>query len=228
VPVRQALGRYLAGPVYAARSVPAYHGAAMDGLAVRASSTFSALPESPVLLSASAEARLVNTGAPLPEGADAVVMIENTEAVGDGLQPLEHFDVGQLLRRVAAAGGEPEIVRDREQREIARAGHRVAGLQDVVEREADGVRARWGGRNRGRAGRESDGRGRESSPACNRIAWPLRRTGRPRRRRPAAPRIGGGWSWTAPRRGEPVLGDLWNYRPWCHGVILTRLSLLIR
>jgi len=52
-------------------------------------------------------------------------------------------------------------------------------------------------------------------PACNRIAWPLRRTGRPRRRRPAAPRIGGGWSWTAPRRGEPVLGDLWNYRPWC-------------
>jgi putative molybdopterin biosynthesis protein len=99
VPVRQALGRYLAGPVYAARSVPAYHGAAMDGLAVRASSTFSALPESPVLLSASAEARLVNTGAPLPEGADAVVMIENTEAVGDGYEVREAVYPWQNVRK---------------------------------------------------------------------------------------------------------------------------------
>jgi len=56
VPVRQALGRYLANAVYAARSVPAYHGAAVDGVAVVAATTFPALPESPVLLAAGSAA----------------------------------------------------------------------------------------------------------------------------------------------------------------------------
>ena len=79
VPVRQALGRYLAGPVKAVRSVPAYHGAAVDGVAVRAESTFSALPENPVLLPKGASAIQVNTGEPLPENTDAVVMIEKVE-----------------------------------------------------------------------------------------------------------------------------------------------------
>lgn len=83
VPVREALGRVLTGPVKAARSVPAYHGAAMDGVAVRAAATFGALPEHPVSMSAGTEAIPVNTGAPLPEGTDAVVMIEQVES-GDG------------------------------------------------------------------------------------------------------------------------------------------------
>ena len=79
VPVRQALGRYLVGPVKALRSVPAYHGAAVDGVAVRAENTFSALPENPVLLPKGASAIQVNTGEPLPENTDAVVMIEKVE-----------------------------------------------------------------------------------------------------------------------------------------------------
>ena len=36
VPVRQALGRYSAHAIVAARSVPAYHGSAVDGVAVKA------------------------------------------------------------------------------------------------------------------------------------------------------------------------------------------------
>ena len=36
IPVREALGRILAGPVKALSSVPAYHAAAMDGIAVKA------------------------------------------------------------------------------------------------------------------------------------------------------------------------------------------------
>ncbi len=48
VPVRQALGRVLVSPVKAIRSVPAYHAAAMDGMAVSAAATFGALPENPV------------------------------------------------------------------------------------------------------------------------------------------------------------------------------------
>ena len=38
VPVRQALGRYSAHAVAAARSVPAYHGSAVDGVAVKGGS----------------------------------------------------------------------------------------------------------------------------------------------------------------------------------------------
>jgi len=79
VAVRESLGRILVGPVKAARSVPAYHSAAMDGVAVRAAATFRALPENPAFLRADTEAFLVNTGDPLPEQADAVVMIEKVE-----------------------------------------------------------------------------------------------------------------------------------------------------
>jgi molybdopterin biosynthesis enzyme/molybdate-binding protein len=82
VPVRQALGRILAAPVHARQSVPAYHAAAMDGIAVKASQTFGALPESPVFLPKD-KAGMVDTGDPLPEGADAVVAIEYVEDAGD-------------------------------------------------------------------------------------------------------------------------------------------------
>lgn len=78
VPVRNALGRVLAGPVKALASVPAYHAAAMDGIAVKASDTFGALPEKPVTLPRDAGI-MVDTGDPLPDGKDAVVMIEAVE-----------------------------------------------------------------------------------------------------------------------------------------------------
>jgi molybdenum cofactor synthesis domain-containing protein len=83
VPVRQAAGRFLVEAVKAARSVPAHHSAAMDGVAVRATTTFGALPERPVSLKKGVEAIEINTGNPLPEGTDAVVMIENVEYAGD-------------------------------------------------------------------------------------------------------------------------------------------------
>jgi molybdenum cofactor synthesis domain-containing protein len=78
IPVRNALGRVLAGPVKALASVPAYHAAAMDGIAVKASDTFGALPEKPVILSRDAGI-MVDTGNPIPDGKDAVVMIEQVE-----------------------------------------------------------------------------------------------------------------------------------------------------
>jgi molybdenum cofactor synthesis domain-containing protein len=83
IAVRQALGRILTQPVRATRSVPAYHASAMDGVAVRAAATFGALQESPVVLQAAEDTVRVNTGDPLPESADAVVMIEKVESEGD-------------------------------------------------------------------------------------------------------------------------------------------------
>ncbi len=82
IPVRQALGRILAVPVQAQQSAPAYAAAAMDGVAVKAPDTFGALPENPVFLPKD-KALMVNTGDPLPDGTDAVVMIENVEDAGD-------------------------------------------------------------------------------------------------------------------------------------------------
>lgn len=83
IAVREALGRVTAGPVKALASVPAYHAAAMDGIAVKASDTFGALPERPLLLSRQA-GKMVDTGDPIPEGADAVVMIEGVEERAEG------------------------------------------------------------------------------------------------------------------------------------------------
>ncbi len=99
VPVRQALGRFLAAQVKAARSVPAYHSAAMDGVAVRASTTYQALPESPILLQAGAGATQVNTGAALPDGTDAVVMIESVETSSDGFEIREAAYPWQNVRK---------------------------------------------------------------------------------------------------------------------------------
>lgn len=76
--VREALDRVLVGSVKALASVPAYHAAAMDGVAVKASDTFGALPEKPLLLPREA-GKMVDTGDPIPEGKDAVVMIERVE-----------------------------------------------------------------------------------------------------------------------------------------------------
>ena len=85
----EADGRVLAEDARAARDVPHYPRAAMDGYAVRAEDTFGASGRSPAVLrererdeSGGPEAAVpVHTGSELPDGADAVVMIEETERV---------------------------------------------------------------------------------------------------------------------------------------------------
>jgi putative molybdopterin biosynthesis protein len=83
VPLAEALGRVTAGPVWAKLSSPHYHGSAMDGVAVRAADTLGASEASPVRLRIGQQATWVDTGDPLPPDADAVVMIEHVQQVGD-------------------------------------------------------------------------------------------------------------------------------------------------
>lgn len=76
-------GRILAGDVTAAVNVPNYRRAAMDGFAVRASDTLGAGSGSPVILNlgkriGKGACVRVHTGSPMPDGADAVVMVEDT------------------------------------------------------------------------------------------------------------------------------------------------------
>jgi putative molybdopterin biosynthesis protein len=89
VPVEDALGRVTARPVMARLSSPTYHCAAMDGIAVRAASTFSAREGSPVSLTPDTDFGMVNTGQPLPKGMDAVVMIEHVVFDSSGNAILE-------------------------------------------------------------------------------------------------------------------------------------------
>lgn len=74
-----ALGRVLVRAVWAKISSPHYHASAMDGFAVRSKDTHGAMPTSPVTLILGQAAAYVDTGDPLPEWANAVIPIENTE-----------------------------------------------------------------------------------------------------------------------------------------------------
>ena len=76
VPLNAARGRVTAEPVWAKVSSPHYDSAAMDGIAVRASDTVGATETSPVQLAVGDEAVWVDTGDSVPEGFDAVIMVE--------------------------------------------------------------------------------------------------------------------------------------------------------
>lgn len=83
VPVPEAVGRVLAAPVFAAISAPSYHAAAMDGVAVKAEATYGASEGRPKELAVGRSAFFVNTGNVLPDGTDAVIMIENVQVKGE-------------------------------------------------------------------------------------------------------------------------------------------------
>ncbi len=84
VPLSRALHRTISRPVEALRSSPAFHGAAMDGIAVRAETTFMASTRAPLRLETGREAFWINTGHPLPEGTNAVIMVENVNTEDEG------------------------------------------------------------------------------------------------------------------------------------------------
>ncbi|MBC8365625.1 MAG: molybdopterin molybdotransferase MoeA [Actinobacteria bacterium] len=93
VALSEALGLVLAEPVVATEAVPPFANTAMDGFAVRAADTVGApvrltvvgtlaagaAPDRPV---GPGEAIRIMTGAPVPSGADAVVMVERTSVSG--------------------------------------------------------------------------------------------------------------------------------------------------
>jgi molybdenum cofactor synthesis domain-containing protein len=99
VPLAEADGRVLAEHVVAAADVPPFARAAMDGYAVRAADTAGAARERPRALTRVAtsftgqvadrpvgpgECIEIATGAPMPEGADAVVIVEETDGEASG------------------------------------------------------------------------------------------------------------------------------------------------
>lgn len=86
VPVPESLGRITAEAVQATISSPFYHGSAMDGYAVRFPETFGASETRPVRLKLHEQALPINTGDPLPDGFNAVVMVEDVSVAGDRVE----------------------------------------------------------------------------------------------------------------------------------------------
>ncbi len=76
-------GRILSEAVYAKICSPHYNASAMDGIAVLASDTFGAAEQSPLTLAADKFVE-VDTGDALPDGKNAVVMVEDVSENADG------------------------------------------------------------------------------------------------------------------------------------------------
>ena len=77
------LGRVTAEPVFARISAPTYHSAAMDGIAIRAEETYGTTETAPKALRINESAVWINTGQALPEGYNAVIMVEKINQLGD-------------------------------------------------------------------------------------------------------------------------------------------------
>lgn len=120
VPLDEALGCVLAASVTAAEPVPPWANSAMDGFAVRSADVAHASAERPVALPVVAtvaagaaadtevgpgQAVRIMTGAPMPPGADAVVMVERTRGGPDAavVEVLEPVGAGRNIR---AAGSD--------------------------------------------------------------------------------------------------------------------------
>ncbi len=79
--VKDSLGRITAEAIIAKISSPFYHSSAMDGYAVRFVDTFGASETSPKRLRTEEQAVYVDTGDPMPDGFNAVIMIEDVNIV---------------------------------------------------------------------------------------------------------------------------------------------------
>jgi molybdenum cofactor synthesis domain-containing protein len=129
VRIDQAAGRVLAAPVISTIDVPPFDRAAMDGYAVIAQDTFGAgrhdarilrsietiyTGATPSRRIASGECAEISTGAPLPDGADAVVMVEETERTDGGIRVFTPVYPGQHVGRRAGdiAAGQPVLDAD--------------------------------------------------------------------------------------------------------------------
>src|ERR1700733_9820294 len=119
VAISDAVGRVLAEDVAARRTQPPFAVSAMDGYAVRAADVATVPAELRIVAEIPAgagfsgiidkgEAARIFTGAPWPEGADAIVIQEDTERDGDIVRIAEGAPLGRHVRRAGLDFSEGE------------------------------------------------------------------------------------------------------------------------
>lgn len=99
--VQDSLWRITSRAVYAERDVPHFRSSVMDGIAVRAADTAGASEEEPKALKEGLDFAYVDTGEPIPQEFDAVIMIEQIKELGDGrVEVYAPAYPGQYVRQI--------------------------------------------------------------------------------------------------------------------------------
>jgi putative molybdopterin biosynthesis protein len=143
--VQASIGRVTAEPIWARRSSPPFDAAAMDGIAVRAADTVGAGESTPLLLGPDAFT-VLDTGDPIPDGFDAVVMREHVHYVDGRAELRAAVAPYQHVRSIGEDISATEL--------LLPAGHRLrpvdaaaaaaAGVTEIRARRAPVVRCgRW-------------------------------------------------------------------------------------
>lgn len=116
VKVEESLGRVTAEAVIARISSPFYHSSAMDGYAVRFTDTFGASETMPRRLKIPQEAVYVDTGDPLREGLNAVIMIEDVNVFESSIEFISPVTPWQNVRTVGEDVVATELIAPENQR----------------------------------------------------------------------------------------------------------------
>ena len=121
----EAYNRVLAEDAVSTLDIPPFNRSTMDGYAVKSEDTFGAdenqpaklkvvgavaAGEQPTLVLCKGEAVEIVTGAPIPEGADAVVMIEDTEREDDDLQVFVAVAANENVMKLGADITKGEVI----------------------------------------------------------------------------------------------------------------------
>ncbi len=114
VDIMASLGRVIGEDILVPRDIPPLDNSAMDGYAVRSADIKGASREKPISLKviedlpagalargsvAAGQAIRIMTGAPIPPGADTVVMVEDTEKAGKEVRVFQGVPAGENIRR---------------------------------------------------------------------------------------------------------------------------------
>ncbi|MCX5887636.1 MAG: molybdopterin molybdotransferase MoeA [Proteobacteria bacterium] len=125
VDIITALGRVIGENIYSPSDIPPFDNSAMDGYAVKSEDTKGASKNHPAVLTViedlpagyvakgkikKGEAIRIMTGAPLPQGADSVVMVEETEASGDKVKIFNEAETNQHIRKAGEDVKKGELV----------------------------------------------------------------------------------------------------------------------
>ena len=123
--ILNSLGRVIGEDIFASRNIPPVDNSAMDGYAVRREDTRGASREKPAMLAiiedipagtiptkriAVGNASRIMTGAPLPEGSDAVVRMEDTEKENGDVRIFVEAEPGEHIRRAGEDVKEGDLV----------------------------------------------------------------------------------------------------------------------
>src|SRR5271156_5180233 len=113
IPILDALGRVLAENISSSREIPGFDNSAMDGYAVRAADVAKASEANPVKLTVvetvgagqmptrrvnAGQAARTTTGAPIAQGADAIIPVERTRGIGDLIEFLAPAEKDAFIR----------------------------------------------------------------------------------------------------------------------------------